>query len=334
MTLDEYKEVQRGFLAGIRSPDDFASGLPELTEMLKATCPISGNGVHNWFVRASFVLLRFPFDRLTVKEVGGILETAALARGRTPKGAEIRDAIDFVRGQLGMWANGSYESEGGRLAGGRLVERDPRLEKEAREYRKNPKQWLAERSAVRGPWRLSTYEVLTRVFGEGARLSFNHDRYTGDVCVLGEKWNRFYGVKRRIPELMVPNCPVRRTSARNPRAIEDFDPDRRKYQVTEFDEGGLDEQASKIIWLIGKTKAKLVMVVWSGKRSLQAWWLVRGWSEKEVMEGLFETAVKIGADRATKTINQLVRTPNAVRKETSKRQSVLYLSLTGTGRMC
>ena len=88
----------------------------------------------------------------------------------------------------------------------------------------------------------------------------------------------------------------------------------RWYLVTEFDDGRKQgQQAAKILWLTGVARSsniKLAMVLFSGKKSLHAWWDVRRLDETVIME-FFQIVCSIGCDPCTKTRSQLVRTPKA-----------------------
>ena len=72
----------------------------------------------------------------------------------------------------------------------------------------------------------------------------------------------------------------------------------------------------------------LVMVVWSGNISLQAWWYCQGESEavSGQMRGFFESAVILGADPAGWTKSQPFRMPGAQRVGTGRRQAVIYFN--------
>jgi hypothetical protein len=97
----------------------------------------------------------------------------------------------------------------------------------------------------------------------------------------------------------------------------------RAYAVVEFDNGTKDRQAA-IIKLLWKAYP-LTMVVWSGGKSLHAWFLVAGDEETNVQR-FYDLAKVMGADPATRTPNQLARCPWGVR-ENDNVQEVLFLNL-------
>jgi hypothetical protein len=97
----------------------------------------------------------------------------------------------------------------------------------------------------------------------------------------------------------------------------------RRYLVTEFDTGTSDEQAGVIYHLM--EYCPLVMVLWSGNRSLHAWWNCDGADDLK-QRNFFNYAVSLGADPATWTRSQLVRSPQGWRTEKAVRQAVLYFN--------
>ncbi len=96
----------------------------------------------------------------------------------------------------------------------------------------------------------------------------------------------------------------------------------RRFIVAEFDDGTLDEQAA-IIWHLAFC-APMSLVVYSGGRSLQAWFYCLTQPEERVRE-FFEYAVTLGADPATWTRSQFVRMPDGLR-DNGKRQTAYYLN--------
>jgi hypothetical protein len=70
--------------------------------------------------------------------------------------------------------------------------------------------------------------------------------------------------------------------------------------------------------------APLVLVVFSGGKSLHAWWPCRGKDEDELRK-FMSFAVKLGADPATWTRSQFARLPGGMR-ENGVRQSVLFFN--------
>jgi hypothetical protein len=83
----------------------------------------------------------------------------------------------------------------------------------------------------------------------------------------------------------------------------------------------LDAQAALVRYLA--KYGPLVMVVWSGGKSLHAWFAIRGEPEDKLFR-FMRGAVALGADPATWTRSQFVRVPEGWRQETKARQEVYY----------
>ncbi len=94
------------------------------------------------------------------------------------------------------------------------------------------------------------------------------------------------------------------------------------YQVVEFDQGTLDEQAK--IHLHLSRFAKLRLIVFSGNKSLHGWYDAR-LMEPELVVRFRRYVAALGADKATFTPCQLVRTPNA-KRDNGVIQTAIYLS--------
>lgn len=94
------------------------------------------------------------------------------------------------------------------------------------------------------------------------------------------------------------------------------------YQVVEFDQGTLDEQAK--IHLHLSRFAKLRLIVFSGNKSLHGWYDARS-MDPEILVRFRRYAAALGADKATFTLCQLVRTPNA-KRDNGVIQTAIFLS--------
>jgi hypothetical protein len=97
----------------------------------------------------------------------------------------------------------------------------------------------------------------------------------------------------------------------------------RIYQVIEFDRGSPDEQAA-ILSALHSDRAPLVMVVWSGGKSMHGWFVVRHLTETDKVR-FFSMACMLGADRSLWDPCKLVRMPGG-RRVTGESQPVLYFN--------
>jgi hypothetical protein len=101
----------------------------------------------------------------------------------------------------------------------------------------------------------------------------------------------------------------------------------RRYLITEFDWGTQDNQMRLINHLRQYApKDSLHAVVWSGSKSLHAWWYCEGQPEDK-MEGFMKYAVSIGADFRTWLRSQFVRLPGGWRHDKNVRQEIIYFVL-------
>ena len=311
LSFEDFRAKLFSWQAHAKGPDDRLA-LPGLIDDLLATCPESGRGVHLWFPKAVYRLAHWPF-RLPGQEIHDLLEKAALARGRKPKPNEIADAINFV-----LNSNSKFTSKRKAKVQAQV---NKKLEEQARSYRKEGEEQLFDLSSIPEPWNLTTYEILSRRFPVRTLLCVSSER---------DQQSRIYRLipsmakVKMMPKFMVPNAWIRQTEKGHYRLQGDFE-NTWWYQITEFDFGTRDEQASKILWLKDQEKSpELSMVVWSAGKSLHAWWNVRQISNRR-RTAFLNLAISIGADPAHKTINQLTRTPNAIHRENQRKQSVIYL---------
>lgn len=96
----------------------------------------------------------------------------------------------------------------------------------------------------------------------------------------------------------------------------------RRYQVVEFDRGSPQEQAAILSSLHTPDRVPLVMVVWSGGKSMHGWFDVRHLSESEKQD-FFAWAIKLGADASLWDPCKLVRMPGG-RRDNGKSQPILH----------
>ncbi len=92
------------------------------------------------------------------------------------------------------------------------------------------------------------------------------------------------------------------------------------FQVVEFDFGGAQEHAALLRWLA--RKMPLVLIVYSGGKSLHGWFNVRGRSEEDVLT-FFQDAVSLGADPKMWSPVQFSRLPAGTNTKTGRHQSVI-----------
>lgn len=94
----------------------------------------------------------------------------------------------------------------------------------------------------------------------------------------------------------------------------------RKYFVVEFDTIDFDTQA-RCIWRLHEV-APLTMALWSGGKSIHAWFSVEG-EDEFTIQSFAHTAASLGADHHALTPCQLMRMPHGIR-ENGRKQRVFY----------
>ncbi len=170
-----------------------------------------------------------------------------------------------------------------------------------------------------GPCNLSTFEYLDKLFEPDHLL-----------CMAPRLWLPATQLLRDFPrraechfQLMVPNpmtalSGTTKEGKSSPRSLENVGP--RRYLVIEFDSGTAELQAGLLRRLA--QVLPVCLIVWSGQKSLHGWFSLEG-VPPGLLEQIMDAALVLGADPATLSPIQFIRTPNAVR-DTGVVQSVLY----------
>lgn len=180
---------------------------------------------------------------------------------------------------------------------------------------------LRQASPLKNPGDLTTGSIIDRLFGAGDLLCFG----SANLQATTEPRAYFLEDEETYP-LIVPNPMSARTGETkngrpSVRSLSNVGP--RIHAVIEFDWGSLDEQAAVILHL-STFGIPLLLVVFSGSKSLHAWFDVRDLPAEEV-EKFLRYAAYLGADTATFNPVQFVRMPNAWRDD-ERKQTAQYLS--------
>lgn len=176
-------------------------------------------------------------------------------------------------------------------------------------------------SPVSSPERIRSEDVLDRFFGEDALLCLGQS----PSSTFTQQRAHFRGFEQELP-YMVPNAMsaargLTKDGRDSNRCLSNAGP--RKRLVVEYDFGTLDDQAALHLHLRDKN-LPLQMVVFSGSKSLHGWFDVTGCSDDQFYQ-VCRYAAYLGADTATFSPIQMVRTPNARRDEQTL-QAVQYLA--------
>jgi hypothetical protein len=196
------------------------------------------------------------------------------------------------------------------------------VDKKAKPQVRTRQDWseIPEGAGFTGLWNLTNFEPANGEFlvvpnSNGRSYAPNFSEYT-------------------FPELIVPN-PMRAPIGTNQsgrlsnRCLDNATlPENRLYWVVDIDNNpdgtpGVcwDSQARRLLWLSGGMR--LVMVVHSGGKSLQAWYSPQTPEARENVDAWVALAISIGADRAITKPEQAFRFPWGLRRNRNKETGVL-----------
>lgn len=266
--------------------------------------PNSGGGVHNWLFGSALRLHKW----LSPGEITSLLARLSVGCGRKVPEREIRQAVEnsYRRSQhpkrkFNKW--GSYCSEAVKY----LTENEAITVADLKEL---------------SPSRTDSIQnVIEFLFPENVLL-----------CV-GEKPNRFRTYPKQLLDfernrypLIVPS-PMKqqygKTQSGKISMRTNANVGRRMHLVIEFDGHDLNTQAT-LHWHLSKY-LPLVLCLFSGNKSIHGWYFVEYLEDREI-RGFMNHAISLGADPATWTPCQLVRTPLGIRKDNNRIQEILYLN--------
>ena len=173
----------------------------------------------------------------------------------------------------------------------------------------------------------STMEALKELFEPDELLNLGSSKTRTFTAELSE-WSNC-SVLTSMP-YMVPNpMTARRGMTKSgvpnrPRTQSNTGP--RKWVIVEFDKPPIEWQPSLIMELTDISGQLPTLVLWSGNKSLHAWWAIRD-ADPESVHSFEMEAVRLGADPVfcgENSRHQLVRTPMAIREDNKKVQEVLF----------
>ncbi len=292
--------------------------LPEFLQAELATPPISGEGVHNWMYR----IARCLHAHMNEEDIFALLQGKLEDCGREVPDRELHEAIR--NSKQAVWGKNSSRSDWPKKKWPDANQN--RIRKIIAKHGMSQAE-LSTRSPIntrRKVSSLSTAGILKSLFSPDSLICAGRSNRDFATLPLAD-WKS----KLLSPwQLLVPS-PMSALSGRrksdgvlSPHTLDNTGP--RRFLVIEFDRGTLDDQTS-LVWELGRC-APLVMVVFSGSKSLHAWFLCQNIPDAE-LHRFMRFAVFLGADSATWTRSQFVRMPNAVRSNGSV-QKVLFFNPT------
>jgi hypothetical protein len=291
--------------------------LPQFLRDLLASPPRSGDqggGVHRWMFRVA----RHLHTHRSFDDSFALLRACVEDCGRTVPEQEIWDAIKHS--QLVAWrpqhaAGADHESESGR--------RWPPVNAKwratiIRDYACSVYDWW-ESSPVRYEDSGShAEEILPVLFPNNPLVCIGWQKNAALTDHLSAFRGELGTLQFIVPSPMSKPTGSTQEGRASPRCLDNTAP--RRFLVVEFDSSSEDDQASLLAYLT--TRGPLVLVMFSGGKSLHAWFCCTTHPEERVQSFMSE-AVKLGADPATWTPCQFVRMPDGTR-DTGRQQTVLY----------
>ncbi len=295
------------------------STLPSFLENLLTTPPLAGEGVHTWL----FKVARQLHAHRPAGEIVRLLGDRVRNCGRPVPLKEIQDA---VRNALDCAWQPRRDAPQGRSRS-----KWPAVNHEQQGVIVRHQDGLAEliKDSPLSPGdREATEEIVDRLFPNNPLLCCgitatkeNGESYQSFDTRPREEWRgQLQGLELIVPSPMSKLKGLTKEGKLSSHALDNTGP--RRFLVCEFDKGTQDEQAAILIHLANY--APLVMVVYSGGKSLHGWFYAVGKPEEQVQR-FFRYAVSLGADSATWTRSQFVRMPDATRGN-GKVQRVRFLN--------
>lgn len=283
--------------------------LPQFVCDLLASPPSRGEGLNLWFYRVSRVLhpYRTPADivRLLV----------AAAAGQPVKRGEIERAVE--RSVATTWQPGHRPAAD-------PAPTWPRVNIEQREAIVASELGLVdlwEASPVRFEDNAShAEEIIDVLFPDNPLLCVgqsNHHFATRQR----EKWRgRLVETQFIVPSPMIARTGHTQEGKESEHCLDNTGP--RRFLVIEQDSGNADEQSAILLHLA--EHAPLALAVHSGSKSIHGWFMATGQPEDR-LHRFMHYAVSLGADRATWTRSQFVRTPGGTR-DNGNAQKIYFLN--------
>jgi hypothetical protein len=283
-----------------------------IQDIISAGCPKAGEGVNNWLFKTARLLHEFR----STDNIFELLKALSYGCGRTVTETEISRAINNSYGC--RWIPGQHNPLSVH------VSKWPLRDEECIERLYTRHETLADMCDL-SPIHLDYFEVedIIDILFPLPESLLCCGKSTSEFRTLDrEDWRgKLAHMPLIVPSPMTARYGVTKEGKKSQHTLNNTGP--RRYLVTEFDAGTLDQQSKLIGYL--EEIAPLTLVVHSGCKSLHAWFYCRG-RDEEMLYRFMATAVSIGADPATWLRSQFVRMPGAMRPVIGKRQEVFYFN--------
>lgn len=276
-------------------------------------CPTAGSGVHKWLASVALSLAHYVKDPEKISE---LLRTYSAGCDRAIPPRELLDAISsalaIVRGDRFVALNGASASPSAPkwppLHQG-LIDRIQANGFDVETLRKSSPVVFLESNPE---------HVLNRLFANEEFICCAASPRRFATKPFDEWRPLFETVQYLVPSPMAAEVGLTLDGRPSMRCLDNVGT--RRFLVVEFDSLPLDTQAGAIKFL--SDYVPLVMVVYSGGKSLHSWFAVEGLDSEESLN-FMRLAVSVGADPATWSPCQLVRLPFG-RRDNGNLQEVIY----------
>lgn len=287
-----------------------SAALPQFVIDILAVAPRAGEGVNLWLFRAGRVL--HPYR--TPQQIADLLRAAVEGCGRPVTESEIRRAIE--RSATCAWTPGAQPAPRNAW---------PSRNDEQREavvtsiglgvvdlWEASPIRWDDRKS--------HTEEIIDALFPGNPLLCVGKSNHEFVTETREELRGRMADMALVVPSPMTARTGTTQEGRVSAHTLENTGP--RRYLIVEQDGGSLDEQAAVLFHL--SREAPLTLAVFSGSKSLHGWFYCGEQPEARLRQ-FMESAVVLGADRATWTRSQFVRMPDGTRDNGNK-QTTYFLN--------
>jgi hypothetical protein len=211
-----------------------------------------------------------------------------------------------------------------------------------------PNQLSMLESLSREPLSLSTQVIVTGLFPTDAWICPGIVANATDAYRLSQVLDRLHRFAFIVPNELKGRTGTTQTGTEAGRCLDNIK--ERRFLVCEFDWTETSKRSEPTIWtdLVKQWRlrcstpqnamacvimrmmsvAPLVLVTFSGSKSLHSWFWCQGESEEpgSMLHRFMVDAARLGADPATFTRSQFVRMPAATRIDTGAKQTVHYLN--------
>lgn len=293
------------------------SGIPQVPDWHGITpCPSAGHGVHDWLFATACRLAR---EGLADDNIARHLVAWTCKIGREIPEREISEAVRNARRTVSNRDSGLVSGWRHRMAKASEHDTLHALERARRESGVRTLSDLVQRSPMSPP--VDTDAFIDAMFPADCLICAGSSPRKC-LTMPREDWRGIWdGYRHIVPSPMLARTGLNRDKRESARCLDNTGP--RRFLVLESDDLSYDDSAAVFAW-IGRS-LPLAAVVYSGGKSLHAWYWVEGVDE-DVIDRLRSQAPILRLDPAMFVRCQPTRTPCVMRDEPPRLQQCLYFA--------